>query len=347
MDFDEQRFDVEWQDTVQWADNFRTVSGLSYRRDEATSETYFAGTVKNDLFRAFLNAEWRPLQSLVLNAGGMYEDEDKNSAVFSPRVAANILFTPQQSLRFVWSTAVRSPDLLEQSPEYSLTVTDLTDNYLGLSEGTYFATQYGSYGKLDHERIISSEVGYYGRFPSQKLELDIKAYYDRLFQLISNPINLQTPDVNSDTRMNISGVDWQFSWQPLREHAFWYAGAYVDTDVELGDMSMLTANEERNLRIVETRLSAEYSHNLSWSYGRGSWQLTQSYFWHRSYNGETRSPNAYRRYEAHLHKDWPLGSFSMTTDLFYHHIIADNAIVYSDQYLDESDLINLQVGVKF
>ncbi|MEK9711245.1 MAG: TonB-dependent receptor [Thalassolituus sp.] len=347
LDFDEQRFDVEWQDTVQWADNFRTVSGVSYRRDEATSETYFAGSVKNDLFRAFLNTEWRPLQSLVLNAGGMYEDEDKNSAVFSPRLAANILFTPQQSLRFVWSTAVRSPDLLEQSPEYSLTVTDLTDNYLGLSEGTYFATQYGSYGKLDHERIISSEIGYYGRFPEQKLELDIKAYYDRLFQLISNPINLQTPDVNSDTRMNISGLDWQFSWQPVREHSLWYAGAYVDTDVELGDMSMLTANEERNLRVVETRLSAEYSHNLSWSYLRGSWQFTQSYFWHRSYNRDTRNPNPYRRYEAHVHKNWPLRSIDITTDLFYHHIIADNAIVYSDQYIEESDLIDLQVGVKF
>ena len=132
---------------------------------------------------------------------------------------------------------MRSPDLLEQEPDYSLQITDLTENYLGLTEGSLYATQTGEYGDLDHERITSWELGYYGRLPAHNLEMDIKVYRDHLYQLISDPINLNTPDVSSDTEMNLSGVDWQFTWQPSQIHSLWYSGAYVDADMKLGDVS--------------------------------------------------------------------------------------------------------------
>ncbi len=348
LDFDEQRMDVEFQDTVQWNDVLRTVAGVNFRRDQVTSETYFNGTVSNDLMRVFANAEIRPLDKLIFNLGGMYEDEDKNSAVFSPRVAANYLVAPQHSLRLVYSTAVRSPDLLEQEPDYSLQITDLTENYLGLSEGSLYASQTGAYGDLDHERITSWELGYYGRIPAQSLEMDIKVYRDHLYQLISAPINLFTPDVNSDTEMNLSGVDWQFTWSPVRAHSFWYSGAYVDADVRLGDVSLLSAREVENLFRVETRLSSEFSHNLSWSFAYNSWRLTQSYFWHRSYDsGKKDGLNPYRRYEVHLEKDWKFTSFELQTSAFLHHLIDDEPIAYNTNSIEDEYLGYLQVGVKF
>ncbi len=348
LDFDEQRIDVEWQDTVQWNDVLRTVAGVNFRRDEVTSGTYFNGTVSNDLMRVFANAEIRPLDKLIFNLGGMYEDEDKNSAVFSPRVAANFLIAPQHSFRLVYSTAVRSPDLLEQEPDYSLQITDLTENYLGLSEGSLYATQTGAYGDLDHERITSWELGYYGRVPSQNIEMDIKLYRDHLYQLISAPINLNTPDVSSDTEMNLSGVDWQFSWNPVRAHSLWYSGAYVDADVRLGDVSLLSAREVENLFRVETRLSSEFSHNLSWSFEYRSWRLTQSYFWHRSYDsGNNDELNPYRRYEAHLKKGWEFNSFELETSAFLHRLIDDEPIAYNTNRIEDKYLGYLQVGVKF
>ena len=348
LDFDESRFDVEFQDTVQWNDVLRTVAGANFRRDEVTSETYFNGTVSNDLMRVFANAEIRPLDKLIFNLGGMYEDEDKNSAVFSPRVAANFLIAPQHSLRLVYSTAVRSPDLLEQEPEYRLTLDNLTENYLGLEEGIYFETQNGAYGELDHERITSWELGYYGRVPSQNIEMDIKLYRDHLYQLISAPINLNTPDVSSDTEMNLSGVDWQFTWNPVRAHSLWYSGAYVDADVRLGDVSLLSVREVENLFRVETRLSSEFSHNLSWSFEYRSWRLTQSYFWHRSYDsGNDDELNPYRRYEAHLDKGWVFNSFELETSAFLHHLIDDEPIAYNTNRIEDKYLGFLQVGVKF
>jgi len=348
LDFDEQRFDVEWQDTMQWSDDFRTVAGVNLRYDEVKSETYFGGTVSNSLTRFFANAEWRPVSKLIFNLGGTYEDEEQNAAVFSPRVAANLLIYPQHSLRLVYSTAVRSPDLLEQSPDYEIRVTDLSENYLNLEEGTVYARQDGSYGNLDHERITSWEFGYYGRIPGQNLEIDIKLFRDHLYQLISDPINLFTPDVSSDTEMNLTGVDWQFTWQPLREHSFWYSGAYIDADMKLGDVSRLSEREANNLLRVETRLSSEFSHNLSWSIDLGHWQLTQSYFWHRSYDTYGDKGLApYRRYELHLQKAWAFSSFDLDTSLFVHHLIDKNPISYNTNRIDDDNLAYLQVGVRF
>ncbi len=348
LDFDEQRIDVEFQDTVQWNDILRTVAGVSFRRDQVTSQTYFDGTVSNDLMRVFANAEIRPLDKLIFNLGGMYEDEDKNSAVFSPRVAANFLVAPQHSLRLVYSTAVRSPDLLEQEPDYSLQITNLTENYLGLSEGTLYATQTGAYGELDHERITSWELGYYGRLPVQNLEMDIKVYRDHLYQLISDPINLNTPDVSSNSTMNLQGVDWQFTWTPVRDHSFWYSGAYLDADVRVGESPNLSDKEESNLKRVETRLSSEFSHNLSWSAALGSWRFTQSYFWHRSYNNSSGAKSSpYRRYEAHLKKGWIFNSWELETSAILHHLIDESPIAYNTNRIEDKYLGFLQVGVKF
>lgn len=343
----EERFDIEWQDTMQWSDSFRTVAGLSFRRDQVDSETYFNGSVASNLFRVFANAEWHMTDQWIANLGGMYENEDTNDAVFSPRVALNYLFLPQQSLRLVYSTSVRSPDLLETSPDYTIEVTDVSNNYLNLTEGNYYAHQQGRFGKLKHEKITSYELGYYARIPSQDVAFDFKLYRDHLYQLISNPLNLQTPVTNSDTKLDISGVDWQITWAPSRTHSFWWSGAYVDTDVRLGDTSFFTTEEISRLEDVETRLSAEFSNNLSWSFDQGSWQLTQSYFWHNAYNRDRDEKMPYRRYELHWHKAWPWQGLSINTDVFWHHLINSNYLTYSDQAYSQADLGYVQVGINF
>ena len=57
--------DIEWQDTVIWNDTLRTVSGISYRHDQADSESLFKGQRSNNLVRLFGNVEWR-LAALVV-----------------------------------------------------------------------------------------------------------------------------------------------------------------------------------------------------------------------------------------------------------------------------------------
>lgn len=343
----EDRYDIEWQDTVQWAPGLRTVSGMSYRRDSVDSATYFNGAVHNDTYRVFANGEWRALTHLVFNLGGMYETEDSNASAFSPRVAANLLLTQQQSLRLVYSQAVRSPDLLEKKPNYSVLIRDLTDNYLNLEDGVFFMNQVSSTRGLDHEKITSVELGYYGNLPELNLELDVKAYKDSLSQLISNTIALNSVYIASDTKMDVKGVDWQLNWQFSRNNWLWWSGAYVDADVRLGDTRQLDDQEIDRLAKVELRLSAEWSNNVSWHHSGNNWGSTLTYFWHDSYNDFNNSEGDFRRLEVNLTKTWSVQGYKPEVGLLWHHLINDSRLVYPDQAYSVNDIYLFRAGITF
>ncbi|WP_320819233.1 TonB-dependent receptor plug domain-containing protein [Thalassolituus sp.] len=343
----EDRYDVEWQDTVQWTPQLRTVSGISYRRDSVDSATYFKGAVHNDTYRVFANGEWRALTHLVFNVGGMYENEDSNASAFSPRLAANLLLTQQQSLRLVYSQAVRSPDLLEKKPNYSVVVRGLTDNYLNLDDGIFFMNQVPGTRDLDHEKITSVELGYYGKLPELNLELDVKVYKDSLSQLISNTIALNSVYIASDTKMDVKGVDWQLNWQFNRNNWLWWSGAYVDANVRLGDTTRLNAKETDRLAKVERRLSAEWSNNVSWHHDGNNWGSTLTYFWHSSYNDFDNTEPYYRRFEANLTKTWSAKGYKPEVGLFWHHLVDDSRLVYPDQVYSVNDIYSFRAGITF
>lgn len=343
----EDRYDIEWQDTIQWTPALRTVSGVSYRRDRADSLTYFQGAEHNDTYRAFANGEWRALTHLVFNVGGMYEEEDSNASAFSPRVAANFLITQQQSLRLVYSQAVRSPDLLEKKPNYSFLLRDLTDNYLNLDSGRFFMNQVPDTRDLDHEKITSVELGYYGKLPELNLELDVKVYKDSLSQLISNTIALNSVYIASDTKMDVKGVDWQLNWQFSRNNWLWWSGAYVDAAVRLGDISQLDDKEIGRLSKVERRLSAQWSNNVSWHHDGNNWGSTLTYLWHDGYNNFNNNDGDYRRFEANLTKTWSVKGYKPEVGLFWHHLVDDSRLVYPDQVYAVNDIYSFRAGITF
>lgn len=342
-DLREDRYDIEWQDTMQWSDTLRTVSGISFRRDQVDSETYFNGRVHNDTYRLFGNAEWRMTPYLLMNAGGMYEAEDTNDNAFSPRLAFNWLLAPQHSIRLVYSEAVRSPDLLEQEPEYSIRVKNLGDNYLNLNDGRIYVNQTAVSRNLKHEKIASTELGYYGKFSDLNLELDIKVYQDKLTQLISDHIALNSLSVDSDTLMNINGAEMQLQWQPDSRNWFWLTAAYIDADVTLGDTSELTEKQRRSLSVVELRQTAQDNLVVSWHHQGDGWSVTASHFWLDAYN-ET---NRYRRYEINTKKTWSLNGYKPWAGFFLQHLIDDFPLAYADQRYSTRDLYYFQAGLDF
>lgn len=342
-DLREDRYDIEWQDTMQWSDTLRTVSGVSFRRDQVDSQTYFNGQVHNDTYRLFANAEWRMTSYLLLNAGAMYEVEDTNDNAFSPRVALNWLLAPQHSIRLVYSEAVRSPDLLEQEPEYSIRVSNLSDNYLNLDDGRIYVNQTADSRDLKHEKITSTELGYYGKFSDLNLELDVKVYQDKLTQLISDHIALNSLSVESDTKMNINGAEMQLQWQADSHNWFWLTAAYIDADVTLGDTSELTEKQRRSLSVVELRQTAKDNLVVSWHHQGDSWSLTASHFWLDAYN----DTNRYRRYEINTRKTWSLGHYNPWAGFFLQHLIDDDSLAYADQRYSTRDLYYFQVGLDF
>ncbi|QQD23472.1 TonB-dependent receptor plug domain-containing protein [Venatoribacter cucullus] len=335
----DQRVDIEWQDTVIWNDTLRTVSGISYRHDQADSESLFKGQRSNNLVRLFGNVEWRLQPWLLLNAGAMYEQEDINEDAFSPRLALNWLLSPQQSVRAVFSQAVRSPDMLEQQPAWTLTaynlrspstgLTGAASNYLELTEGTYFLSHIAADRGLDQERITSIELGYYHLLPQWRAELDIKLYRDELRDLTSGSLNFETPDVTSDDRMDIQGAEMQLKWQPHHSDWLWLTMAYTDVEAT---------------RLSETRISPEKTLTASWHHRGEGWNATLSYLWLDSYaNGE----NLYQRSELYVRKDWQVGRYQFWTGVFWQHQFAQEALGHYTQRYSTPNLYYLQAGLEF
>ncbi len=265
----------------------------------------------------------------------------------SPRLALNWQVQPQHSLRFVASQAVRSPDLLEQEPEYSLTARDLTDNYLGLDKGTYFLNQTPGSRQLDHEKITSWELGYYGNFAQYGVEVDLKLYRTFQTQLISDPINLQTTNVRSDTEMKVQGADLQINWQISPRNQLWLVSAYVDADVTLGDTSGLTSKDIRDLQRVELRASARDSVVASWIHNADDWRFAVSHFWADAYGDAAGLDQRYRRYEVNINRHWQLGRYRPYLGVFWHHLIDDSSLVYLRQRYEVNDIYFLRLGLEF
>ena len=344
QDLLEKRMDVEWQDTVQWLDSLRTVSGISYCRDQAESDTYLGGERINDTLRLFTNLEWRATDFMLLNLGFMFEDEDSNEAEYSPRAAVNFLLSPQQSIRLVYSEAVRSPDLVEQEPDYSLNLYNATANYFGRDNLTFYMHQDVDHRGLSPERISSRELGYYVKLSEYRMEADIKVYQDRMNNLISSAINLATSDVRDDTRMDINGAEMQLKWRPSPQDLVWMTYSYLDTDVKLGDTSSLDEDEIARQLKAETRLSAQNSMVLSWNHRGNQWSITGSHFWSDSFNDGN---NLYRRFELNLRKEWSLRGTTPWVGGFWQHMISSDSLTYKNQRYSDDDVYFFQLGLDF
>lgn len=333
--YTDQRFDIEWQDTVIWHDRVRTVTSLNYRHDEAYSKSMFNGRRYNDTFRIFTNAEWRITDWLLLNTAGTYEYEKLNKDSFSPRVALNWLLSDRQSLRFVYSEATRSPDMIEQQPNMKMTGQNLSPNYLGVTEATLYQTNFSAHRHLDKEEIKSYEIGYYAMLSNLNLELDVKLYKEYLTHLISDPINLDTRIVESNTELNISGIESQFKWQPNRSNWLTLTLAHMEFDNDKTDRKFK----------VETRLSPKDSATTSWHHkGRNGWSSTLSYLWLNSFdNGD----NLYQRSELQLRKQWSIKKYRPWMSVFWQHQFAHNALGYYSQKYSTRDIYYLQAGINF
>ena len=346
-DLAEQRIDVEWQDTIRWSDDLRTVSGLSYRQDSAYSQTYFNGDVSNDTWRAFVNAEYRLGDWITFNAGGMYEYETYNDPAFSPRVAANFLIDPQQSIRLVASQAVRSPDLLETQPEYIAQVSNLTTNYLGLSQADFYQQKVIEEDEksLSPEKITSYELGYFvaGDLSGTHSELDIKVFNEEMRDLISDPITLQANFISNDNEADIKGVEMQLSSRLNPQHSLWLTYAYLDIKSRYVGNRL---SEEEIVRVekLEKRLSSTQSTVISWMYNSASWSASLSYF------NQDRDviDNPYERFQLNIIKPFVIAGLNAEMSYYIqHNRQPDSALTYSNQIHSSPNIFYGQVSVEF
>jgi len=171
------RYDLEVQHRFRSGPRSRIVWGLNLRRDSVDAPEFFPdGEITFDLARGFANMEWLPADRLTVNLGAMVEHNDFTGSRTSPRAALAYELHPDHTLRAVYSEATRIPSVLEERANQTACVDPPACSIV-------FPVVIGN-PNLRPERIISRELGYFGR-PLANLLVDAKIYRNSLTDLTS------------------------------------------------------------------------------------------------------------------------------------------------------------------
>lgn len=265
----EHRTEIDAQDTWVLSPDFRTVFGLSYDKAVAISSTYLGGREENVVLGMFAHAEWQLAPAWLLNIGGGQEWDEDAGNYFSPRTALNWHFNENQVLRLVYSKAVRTPDIMETSANWTIKGLDAEITAPDYS-GTFFQTGHASdFPPAAAETIASREVGYYGRFDPLHLTVDIRLYRDYM-NLAEHNLEVEGGEgflIRQPERLRQEGAELAFDWQPWASQRFQLNYAFLN---------MIGPDSNDNTAFVP-----KHSGSAAWwqDYGNG-WQMGASYYFY-------------------------------------------------------------------
>ncbi|MGK0445872.1 MAG: iron complex outermembrane receptor protein [Bermanella sp.] len=262
QNLDERKSELEYQHTSTWNDTFRTVAGVRYRLDQFDSQTYNGGYSQNRNASAFINAEYKFQDLMTTNLGGMYEDDELNGENFSPRYALNVHLNPNHTVRFIYSEAIRSPDLYEKEGRRIIELAGSSLAGAGEDPFVYGLGNFGeglrvATGEISNESIYSHEISYFGILNNLGMQLDLKLFYDELSGLISQSLDHDPAiPLKSENRIHQSGFEGQIKWDVNYNHQLVLSFSRIKTD---DDFSQNNDKVDR-----ESSLTAERSGSLSW-----------------------------------------------------------------------------------
>ena len=262
-DSTESRVDIELQDTYSISDSLRLISGLSYRYDQARSQSFLNGRQRKDIISAFSQFEWYASEHWLLQGGGMFEHDSSNGDAFSPRLALNYLFTPAHGLRAVYSEAVRSPDMFENNADWRYRVRDLRPTIGQSSTADFFIRAQGS-GDLKQEKIRAYELGYNGHFAEQRITLDFKLFEEKINRMISHSPSINAFNLSNSDHIKFYGSELEANWQASEKDRLRLSYAYI---------------EEHASNKLDQNVTPPHSGSLTWLHNwRHDWSSSLMYF---------------------------------------------------------------------
>lgn len=357
-DFQQQRLEFELQDTWSLNPDLRLVSGLGYREDGYESETFFNGSGSIYQSRIFGNLEYTPIHWLTLNAGANWEHTSLLDDNFlSPRLAANFHLTENQTVRLVYSRAVRTPDALEQRADWAYTPQDVSPAaYAGL-EGERIDAEFDAQspvdfsdfynqagGDLEEERITSREISYYGQFRLGQgiLSTEVRYFYDELRDLVAGVINVEDFDLGNRVAIDQQGIELETALD-LGNTRLRLSYGYLDQDSEYTANDGIPVDEQQDILALESRLSVRHSGSLSWIQRYpGDWNTAVAWY----VADEFRS-GPYQRADFRLAKTVHGTNLSYDVALIMQHYLNDNPVLSRDNNYKDRNQFFLEAGVRF
>ncbi|WP_336368268.1 TonB-dependent receptor plug domain-containing protein [Marinobacter sp. C2H3] len=352
-DLFDSRLEFELQDTRLFSEQLKLVSGLGYREDRYTSETYFNGDGADYQSRVFGNVEYTPIHWLTLNAGGNYEHTTTtDEGYFSPRVAANLVFSNNHALRFVYSEAVRTPDAFEQFPDYGYTLHDVSPGYAAVMEG--FRARSADFQMepslttigqpLDAERIVSREISYFGQFPLDDalLQLEVRAFQDKMRDMISGVIAFDTWTIDNSVALDQEGfeveAELQYPGTTLRA-----TYGYLDQDGWYTGKQQVDADEASYRVTLLSRLSAQHTGSVMAIQDLPhSFTFSSAMYWADRINGTLS-----QRIDFRLAKNFYIPQYTAEVAFTMQHYVNDEPVLRDDNNIEDPNQFFVEAGVRF
>lgn len=257
------RANLEFQHQVGLGSGLRVVWGAGYKNEEAVSLPLYNRTdgVSIHEERLFGNIEWRPHPQWLVNAGGFWGSHSKQGSYFSPRLMANFQPVSDHTLRLGMTESTRMPTLFEQAGDVRLYPKDFASLWAAGSTADRIAAiqafsnlpfrLFYSDGRVDREKLRAQELGYFGNFRDWRLMLDVRAYVEKMSNLIvmdqngtapgyvfpSNPL-VPAPLVGTAIPVTVfhnasgfktRGLEYQLRWRPLADTEIWVNQAFERT----------------------------------------------------------------------------------------------------------------------
>ena len=221
-----ERWDAEIRNSFIANNNVRGVYGLGLRADKVASDTLFDldGGAKENTHRGYVNIEWQPKAYLSFNGGIISEKRDGHKWIQSYRVASNYQFSENQTIRLAFNQGYRAPTLLESQQS----------TFIRYNEDLVLDAQVFSDQNIEAERLLSSEIGYIGKFLNGHLNLDVRLYRESMSRLIDEH-RQQYADFDELVKVrdnagsiDIKGLEWQLQYRPNANFLLHANYSYVD-----------------------------------------------------------------------------------------------------------------------
>ncbi len=235
QNYQEIRTELEAQDTYVYSPTLRSVAGIGFRYNRGNSETYFGGSVDNSIIWGFGNIEYKVSEKYTINAGAYTEASNLSETSIAPRLALNVKLDPQQSLRFIASKGLRTPGIHEQKSNWSYTFRDTSNPDFERARLYQSAL---SKTTLSDERVISYELGYFGKIPKYGMTIDVKGFYERLYRLISERLSLATFNPSNNGHVNLYGFETQLSADLSPMWGFFANYTYLNNNANQGSIEL-------------------------------------------------------------------------------------------------------------
>ena len=196
---------------------------MAYRWIDST--TYGNGKTNLQKSNVFSSVEYIPTDWLTLNAGVMAESigyELKDPQV-SPRLGANIHFSDNQTLKFLWGKGKRLIDGIEVI-DYNQVPTYFDNEIYGSTQQSVFIGYFQIYGNKNHvEEIESYEAVYYTSVSKTNLEF---RYFE---EKLDNILNYQDVEDYPITSLKRSGAEFSAQFNQIGNIDIRVAGHYINS----------------------------------------------------------------------------------------------------------------------